>query len=272
MASGIPPIIERCIFCNKSPTNKEHVYPRWSHKYIQKYPGKYLSTRGQESRTSSELSVVRGKGDIHDWQVKCVDETCNNGWMRELENRAKPVLTPLIQGERTQLAPNDRRAIAGWAVLKAVIGEYETGMISWTEKDRERMRRIQLPPARNCVVWAATVDRGNWKHQWLCYAFPGHIGNPKRRTNSAARDFESAATTQIIGNLLLHVLHGPLLGVIRRRGYFPRNDSRFPVIWPVTEGPTTWIANPISHQQGLDIATGLYAAISGNSKGARAAW
>jgi hypothetical protein len=47
--------------------------------------------------------MAKGPGDIHDWKVKCVCEPCNNGWMRELEEKVRPLITPLIQGKEHTL-------------------------------------------------------------------------------------------------------------------------------------------------------------------------
>lgn len=211
------------------------------------------------------MRVVRGKGDIHDWQVKCVDEACNNGWMRELEERAKPLLLPLVRRQQTALSPNHRRTIAGWAVLKAIIGEYETGMISWSPTDLARLQRIQLPPARDCFVWAATVQPGDWNQQWLCYAFPAVVGKLSKEAKANQTDFNSAATTQIVGSLLLHVVHGPLLRLLKRSRCLPEmNNPNTPLIWPVTGRSIDWSAAPISRLEGHQIATGLYEAIKGN--------
>jgi hypothetical protein len=210
------------------------------------------------------MIVVRGKGDIHDWQVKCVDQACNNGWMRDLENKAKPILTPLIQGQPALLSQNDQRVVAGWAVLKAIVGEYETGMISWSETDRGRMLRIQLPPAKDCDIWAAAIDPLEWKsQQWLCFGFPPFL------RKAVAPDFNSAATTQIIGKLFLHVLHGPLLRLIKRTGRVPGNHARAPRIWPMTRKPVAWTGDPISEREGYQIASGLYSAIKAGARRAR---
>src|ERR1041385_8058915 len=144
--------------------------------------------------------------------------------MRTLEERAKPLLLPLVRRQQTALSPNHQRAIAGWAVLKAIIGEYETGMISWSPADLARMQRIQLPPAKDCFIWAATVQPGDWNQQWLCYAFPAVVGKLSREARAKEPEFNSATTTQIVGSLLLHVVHGPLVRLLKRSGYLPEND------------------------------------------------
>lgn len=201
----MPPIVNNCVFCGASPTTKEHVYSRWTHKFITKMPGRYLSTQGTESKTSSDLKLLKGKGDIHDWQVKCVDEGCNSGWMSQLEKRAMPILTPLLKSEATVLSVTDQRTVAAWAVLKAMVGESETGMVSWSFGERDRMQRLRLPPNRDCAVWIARINRGAWKPQWLCFSFPDFgrrygsiaphraaIEAPHQRKSSAIYSFTSS--------------------------------------------------------------------------------
>jgi hypothetical protein len=47
--------------------------------------------------------------------------TCNNGWMSSLENRAKPILIPLIDGQRSifGFTTDERLVLARWAAKTA---------------------------------------------------------------------------------------------------------------------------------------------------------
>jgi hypothetical protein len=37
---------------------------------------------------------------------------CNSGWLSELEAAVKPLLTPMIRGDRQTLGPEDQRIVA----------------------------------------------------------------------------------------------------------------------------------------------------------------
>jgi hypothetical protein len=75
------------------------------------------------------INDLRMSGPVRDWQIKCVcggtNNSCNNGWMRGIENAANPIMTPLIRGDAALLSPADQTTIATWAVLKAMVVHHE---------------------------------------------------------------------------------------------------------------------------------------------------
>ena len=92
-----------------------------------------MSFRGREYPDKRHPTIVtKMPGQIRDWKVYCVcggtHLTCNGGWMREIEDRARPILIPLIKGEEIRLSPADQSVIAAWAALKAIVGEYDERM------------------------------------------------------------------------------------------------------------------------------------------------
>lgn len=241
---------DRCIFCGGKPTNKEHVYSKWTHRHVKKVRGKYKSLRvirkpdGSEERTEG-----RGKGDIHDWQVKCVDEQCNNGWMRtQLEDKAKLVLTPLIRGEITLLSPQSCRIIAGWATLKAIIGEYEfPDMITWDATARARLRRVRLPPPDICKIWIGYYPRKLLSGDWSHAPFPYFAGKENRkRFGKPTTEFNCAATTQILGNLLIHTIHASSRSLFRIFRFAPQVGRKLRMIWPIPGEQIAWPIDPLS--------------------------
>jgi hypothetical protein len=45
--------------------------------------------------------------------------------MKNIEDLARRILIPLIRGQDIRLSPDNQTLIATWAVLKAIIGEYD---------------------------------------------------------------------------------------------------------------------------------------------------
>jgi hypothetical protein len=115
-----------CIFCGRTPTTKEHIFSEWIHKHLGQrgHNVAYKRISVQHLDRSDFIRDIRFPGQIRDWQIKCVcgndPKSCNNGWMRQLEEAADPVMTPLILGQSATLSPEDQKIIASWAVLKAV--------------------------------------------------------------------------------------------------------------------------------------------------------
>ncbi|MFL6688584.1 MAG: hypothetical protein ACJ8IR_00110 [Alphaproteobacteria bacterium] len=155
--------------------------------------------------------MLKGKGDIHDWQVKCVCEPCNNGWMRELENKVRPIIAPLIQGQPTILRMQDRRVIAGWAILKTMIADRDIeGFFTWGSADRARMKRQQTPPLGTCWVWLADYPRIDGLLYWSSYPMAFWTkARHRSRLGEPTTKFNGATTTQVIGNLFIHTFHSP---------------------------------------------------------------
>jgi hypothetical protein len=240
---------DKCIFCGGIPTTREHVFPRWCHSMITKKKGKYSAVHGTERVASRKIIEHRGKGDIHDWQVKCVCEPrCNNGWMRDLENLAKPIMSPMIRGTSTVLTPSDQRIVSAWATLKAIVGEHEyPNQTSWAHRDKEHLMRVQKPPKRNCLVWIGRYVRGpDWLSFWvtnpLCILPDGHghiLGEPVAYYNSSA-------TTQVIGELFIHIIHGPVLTLYKQLGMKFCATDKLALIWPAKSQYVGWPLHTIT--------------------------
>jgi hypothetical protein len=116
-----------CAFCGSTtrPRGREHVFPDW------------LTTIGLES-SPVEYYVGWLNRTPRRWtsapftaRVRAVCDTCNNGWMSELENAARLVLTSLILGESPELSADDQRLIAAWACKTAFVS-----LLSSAEEDR----------------------------------------------------------------------------------------------------------------------------------------
>jgi hypothetical protein len=113
-----------CVSCGSDITRenraKEHVIPQWllDHLRIRKeviFQAVASSDDGltRETRELVADQLLEGR----------VCESCNSGWMSKLENQAKPVLCPLIDGTRTvhALAEEECEILSKWAAKTAFI-------------------------------------------------------------------------------------------------------------------------------------------------------
>ncbi len=83
-----------------------------------------------------------------------VCEPCNTGWMSDLEEQVKPVLTPLINGASTTVAAGHRRLLALWATKTAIaLAQDDPSTVCLSEPQIRDVREGR--PARWCTVWAA---------------------------------------------------------------------------------------------------------------------
>src|SRR5262245_19261212 len=58
------------------------------------------------------------------WKV-CT--TCSNEWMSQLQQRAQPILGPMIDREPADLTPTQQAHVAMWASMTAITAEYAHG-------------------------------------------------------------------------------------------------------------------------------------------------
>jgi hypothetical protein len=147
----------KCIFCGFAGSlTSEHIWSRWTHRYIPKSMKHYRSLRATSHPERSDFKVFKRRGDIQDWKVRCVCErTCNNGWMRKrIDEPARQVLIPLIEGRETRISPDQQRVIASWATLKAMVAEYDESahVITHHKQRRYLMNRLE-PPKKGWAVW-----------------------------------------------------------------------------------------------------------------------
>lgn len=111
------PTYSPCIFCGKtdSKPSREHVLAQW---ISREFPGKAVwdieNIVTGVSFKASHIRLISRK--------PCT--RCNTGWMRQLESAAKPILVPLMKGERVTLTPDDQLLIARWFAKTVIIHEF----------------------------------------------------------------------------------------------------------------------------------------------------
>lgn len=84
------------------------------------FPGKKRFTRKNEK---GEI-IGEWSSDKIDWRARVVCEPCNNTWMSDIENRAKPVMSKFILGEAQTICQPDCDVIAPFAFKSAVIFDH----------------------------------------------------------------------------------------------------------------------------------------------------
>jgi hypothetical protein len=203
-----PPNIPKCIFCGEPPPlTGEHVFPRWSHQYLPPATvGNYESLRGIRNPTESVHYEITRPGDIRHWKVECVcHPRCNNGWMRlKIEDTAKPFLIPLIKGEECRIFPAAQSRIAAWAVLKAMVGEWNIrGHATTHHMHRKYLMRHHLPPKTGWGVWIGQFVTDKTKTERYYPLWEAHPylltseGFAARRPDEVATFYNSQSSTQV---------------------------------------------------------------------------
>ncbi|WP_028061180.1 hypothetical protein [Candidatus Solirubrobacter pratensis] len=140
---------------------KEHVLPLWLMPY--------LGDPAQGGVTHTIRQGVRGPvlrewtTDTLDLAAKKVCRECNNGWMNDLENLAKPHLIPLLEGNRRVLDAPTQRILAAWAVKTALaLGLANAGAKAIDVEHYRALTTLKRRPPPKTHVWLSAY-RG-WRH------------------------------------------------------------------------------------------------------------
>src|SRR5207249_4087328 len=133
-----------CIFCGKGgPFSREHVLPNWT--------AELIGLRRVEVRRR----VLDGPPTT--WQkvgsfghtVTSVCVRCNTGWMSDLEDDTKPILSPLIyprEKRDVRLTPDEQIILAAWLWKIAILHADLSPEKYFTRAEREVLWRGDIPP------------------------------------------------------------------------------------------------------------------------------
>lgn len=91
--------------------------------------------------------------------VNSVCRECNGGWMSDLESLATRIIKPMIHASREIWLDSDEQLIvASWLWKTAVVHEYNTGEVYFTDEERTCLTTAGSPPDADVFVWLALVD------------------------------------------------------------------------------------------------------------------
>lgn len=265
MPHFVPREVDKCIFCGGRPTNWEHVWSRWSHKYLPKGKRKWYALHATAFDDRTDYKIVKHAGDPHDWQVKCVDEACNNGWMRELENAARPFMVPMLTGDnsRLYLGKKQQTILAAWIALKTMIQEHAPfgDRISHPSQLR-RMYTRRLAPETGWRIWIARFDVPGADKLWNSHPMlllPDSVA--RRRKNDLATHYNSQTATYVIGKLLIHLIRSPHQNLTRLWHWHPAVAPKLCRIWPLTGWDVFWPPTPLTDEEAGYVAGAIHALV-----------
>lgn len=213
----------------------------------------------------TEYVKTKMRGEMRDWQIKCVcggdDSSCNNGWMRRLDEAADPIMTPLILGQEARLSESDQRVIAAWAVLKVMVADHNH--VHHTQ--RKQFKRRHRPPA-GWTVWIGHFERKTLKEEWVSRPFPVlSEATLAKRKSKLTLSANSSATTQIIKNLFVHVVHTPHPTFGKRWRFVDTRgrplSGNLVRIWPPTGFSTRWPLETLTDRDAAFAANAIWDAV-----------
>lgn len=237
------PII-KCIFCGSpGPLTGEHVFSQWTHKFLPPRARAYskLDTLAHLDRT--QFKVHSSGGDTRDWKVRCVcGPNCNNGWMRKLiDDPAREVMSSLIEGQNSRITEHQQKIIANWAALKAIVAEYDRiSNVSTHHMQRKMLMNKQEVSTRGWAIWMGHYNSVAWKTVWSAVPFLVSERQAVGIETKAATHYNSHATTQVIGQMLIHILRCPDHQFVTSWKFKTPDGGQLFRIWPPTGISFLW--------------------------------
>ena len=191
------PTTRTCIFCGGSPTSQEHKFAAWIGRTLPRVQKHYDQHHWSVTKPLTWLRF-KTKRSILDARLKVVCKECNNGWMSDLQDLAKPIITPLILGERTTLEPQQVEILATWATMTAMVWEFSQPKLIGAAVPQEERTRFKAQPA----------PLPNWKF-WIGRYFTDKTMDGRHKTARHPSEITNKCDTQLttiwIGHLFLHI-------------------------------------------------------------------
>ena len=230
---------KHCIFCGSQPTTREHVWADWLKQYIPKTSVNYSYLSATSHKTHTEYTRKTVGGDLRSRRLQVVCQPCNNGWMSLLQERAKPLLLPLLKGEITVFDVNQQQVLAAWISMFVMVAEHfdPNKVVSPLPERQILMNEKRTPP--NWNIWFGDLDQNSdWpallNHFAVPISTPEHI--PEIMSNGFPRPNTQTMTFRV-GRLYVHVRSS--VTDIFENWRFAR-PNLLAQIWPIRRNLIAW--------------------------------
>jgi hypothetical protein len=240
----------RCAFCDSDEKlTREHVIPQWLAEALHEMePG----DPDPEWRADYWAGGMVERDRNHPMPrptvvVRHVCEACNTGWMADLEGRAKPLIEPMVRGQRTTLDLAQQVEVATWASKTVLALEYhEPDTVVARPQDRRIVMEQLRPPSHHRVRLAHRDAVGESLVAKMLVA----------RTEDAENERPDAFAVLFgIGYLLLQVWGGHGADTGPGLAATGTKIDRAVMIWPPVPTAVEWPSNvPIADEEFDEVA------------------
>lgn len=136
-----------CVMCGRTPRTRAHiiaknirdVLPRDGHRTTNVVAEVPVSARLPKR---SNVSAWNNGAHMLDAQPRVLCADCNNDWMNRLEEAATPIIADLITGATREIAEDQARSVAEWALAAAIVRAEMTDMIRPVDADLRKAFRV----------------------------------------------------------------------------------------------------------------------------------
>lgn len=246
---GKKPTSRVCVFCGGSPLTREHVLPQWLKPLVPFEDKTGIGLGGGRRRTIPIPPSER--------TARAFCESCNTGWMSDLEGITQPILTPLILGhpEPHQLDVSALETIALWAAKTVLTCQFvNPPNRRYVPQAACRWMGEHQSPPPGTRVWIAPHVGDIWAAfyalepvgLWTVHQVPEVDEHGRLKVNSYT-------ATLGLGHLLIHVLYFANVEIPVKDDPFAF-QARIKLIWPYLYDVTWPPGPPLSNREASELA------------------
>jgi hypothetical protein len=108
----------------------------------------------------SKQWVKRGKGIGETINRLC--HRCNNGWMAELEERAKPFILAMVRGIAVSLHSDAQAVVSSWITKTVMVCEFLAPESAWYSDGQRHTFMTSLNPPSGTAIWLGRCSQTGW--------------------------------------------------------------------------------------------------------------
>jgi hypothetical protein len=237
---------KKCIFCDANANSEEHFWSQWMHTLLPQMDSPQHKRQRFDFHPKSGLveKITKRQGHVHTIRIRTVCKNCNNGWMNQLEQLARPLLTPLIQGDPVALDHEQTSVIARWAALKCMVVEHTDQQGSITPRaDKVAFRDSALIPPYFRIYLAShkcSSRVGSTRHTH-CLSLNGTAPNPPLEGTT----HNIQTLTFILGSVFIHINCARIADFELERSVLIPSLYRTSRIWPLDHYEMIWPRAPM---------------------------
>jgi hypothetical protein len=250
--------LRRCIFCGGTGMSKEHIWARWMVPHLPKDPPNFSLLDVVVHKTHETRKERTDDRSAYSGTINLVCKLCNNGWMSVLQERTKPILLPLISGEKPALSRNDRRVLAAWITMFVMVAEFQVrDKVSITPEVRADFSKTGIVPT-NWAIWLGFYERDRWRGLTVHSTIP--VSSLEDGIDPARPDGlpmpNTHATTIVIGKLYVHAL-GSVFSEFAKKNRLDQAKLPMSRLWPLGFRPFKWPSTTLNDEQASKISRAL---------------
>lgn len=204
-----------CLFCNSILSNRrsqEHIFPQW---LLDNLKIRKVLISPTHFSAKDRTVVSSREHELQNLKEGRICNSCNNGWMSDMESAARPILLNLIEGnhEVAQLSCHERGVIAKWATKTAYVLNSASNYYSIIPKHQynELKNGSSILPNHVAVFGCQhnNTERFYWLQQTHWSVIAGKAVNPNKLKKLAIKTYKISLQ---FGKLLLLVTYWPYAG------------------------------------------------------------